>query len=74
MNSNCPFDSKAQPIAKFRLMGGIIVFARVASQVTIPVEGLYKEAALLEKYNSLQDLVSDIRNGNVDSNNFRNSD
>ena len=41
---------------------------------SVPTLGFHKETALLEKYDNLQDLVKDIRNGKVDFKEFRDSD
>lgn len=66
---------KQQPIAKILLVGGIIAFGTfLLVPTSIPVHGLHKETALLKKYNTLEDLVDDIKNGKVDFKDFRDSD
>ncbi|MGI8720423.1 MAG: hypothetical protein ACR2KF_07870, partial [Nitrososphaeraceae archaeon] len=63
------------PISKFLLVGTIIAFGIfLIIPSTIPAHGFNKETALLKKYDNLQDLVNDIRNGKVDFKEFRDSD
>lgn len=42
--------------------------------IIYPVHGFHKETALLKKYDNLEDLVNDIKNGKVDFKDFRSSD
>src|ERR1044071_9472753 len=64
------------PVAsKFLLLGAVIAFGIfLIIPTAIPTHGFHKETALLKKYNNLQDLVKDIRNGKVDFKDFRQSD
>ena len=42
--------------------------------IIYPAHGFHKETALLKKYQTLKDLVNDIKNGKVDFKDFRSSD
>jgi hypothetical protein len=58
--------NKKQPIAKFLLLGATItlgIFFLVA--YSTPVEAIHKETALLKKYDKLEELVHDIKDGKV---------
>lgn len=58
--------NKKQPIAKFLLLGATItlgIFFLVA--YSTPVEAIHKETALLKKYDNLEELVHDIKDGKV---------
>ena len=60
---------------KIMLLGAVVVFGLfliIPSAIT--THGFHKETALLKKYDNLQDLVKDIRNGKVDFKEFRESD
>ena len=56
---------------KFLLVVGII--ASVINN-PLPIQGLYKETALLKKYDKLEDLVNDIKHGKVNFKKYRNND
>ncbi len=58
--------NKKQPIRKFLLLGATItlgIFFLVA--YSTPVEAIHKETALLKKYDKLEELVHDIKDGKV---------
>ena len=78
MKSNSRFHwiiNKQKPVAKLIVLAQVMSLAAVLyAQVSIPAYALHKEAALLENYNSLEDLVRDIRNGKIDFKDFRSSD
>jgi uncharacterized protein YjaZ len=60
---------------KFLLVGTVIAFGIfLIVPSAIPAHGFHKETALLKKYDNLQELVNDIRNGKVDFKEFRDSD
>lgn len=46
----------------------------IAAQIINPAYSLHREAALLDDYNSLEDLVRDIKNGDVDFKDLRDTD
>ena len=41
--------------------------------IPLPIQGLHKEAALLKKYDKLEDLVNDIKHGKVNFKKYRNN-
>ena len=77
MKSNYRFHSahnKKHQATRFLFAGIIAIAVLLAVQVSIPAYSLHKETALFEKYSSLEDLVHDIKNGDVDFKEFRDSD
>ena len=68
-------NNKEKEMENFLLALGIIacgVFLLLS--IIYPVLGFHKETALLKKYDKLEDLVNDIKNGKVDFKDFRSSD
>ena len=42
--------------------------------IPLPIQGLHKETALLKKYDKLEDIVNEIKNGKVNFMKYRNDD
>jgi len=42
--------------------------------IPLPIQGLYKETALIKKYDKPEDLVNDIKHGKVNFKKYRNND
>lgn len=64
-------NGKQQSTTKFLLVVGIIASV---IHIHLPIHGLHGESALLKKYDKLEDLVHDIKNGKVHFKKYRNND
>jgi len=64
-----------QKIRDWRLISAFFsTVVLIAAQIINPAYSLQREAELLDDYNSLEDLVRDIKNGDVDFKDLRDSD